>query len=242
MNSYRYFDYDHSLDGLMTVIFDHYEYIEVMHFRKSEQMNMLDKTTFVETDLIKSQRVIKSLEEKFGKGFIREVLAVFLSINPEKEDVIIRTIKGAYVYGKGYLYSSEKAPSMFRSIRRRVLSENHSYKGLLRFKEVEGDVMLAEFAPENDILTLILPHFIKRLPTIKFLIVDVKRKTCAYYDSKDVQFFDVKELKYQVSEKEEFYEDAFKTFYKAIGIDQRRNEKLMIQNMPKRYWRYLVEK
>lgn len=242
MSSYRYFDYDKTLDGLLTVVFDFYEDLEDMHYMSGEQVSIIDKKVFVKTDLEKSQRVIKAMEEKFYKGFIRELVAVFLSIDPTKEDVIVRTIKGAFSYGTGYLYSSEKAASKFRQIRRRVLSENHNYKGLLRFKEVEGGIMLAEFAPENDILSLIVPHFVKRLKPINFAIVDVGRKTAAIYNTKEVEFFEVKELSYKLSEEEIFYQDAWRDFYKAICVEGRRNEKLMISNMPKRYWRYLVEK
>lgn len=242
MSSYRYFDYDKTFDGLMTVVFDLYEDLDSMYYMPSEQLSMLDKKIYIKTDIEKSQRVIGAMEEKFYKGFMRELLAVFLSIDPAKEDVIVRTIKGAFTHGSGYLYSSEKPASEFRRIRRRVLSENHNYKGLLRFKEVEGGIMLAEFAPENDILTLLVPHFVKRLPTIKFIIVDVGRKTAAIYNAKDVDFLEVKELDYKVSEDELFYQDAWRDFYKAICIDGRKSEKLMISNMPKRYWRYLVEK
>lgn len=242
MSSYRYFDYDKSFEGLMTVVFDLYEDLERVHYMPSEQISIIDKKIYIETDIEKSQRVIAAMEEKFYKGFMRELLAVFLSIDPAKEDLIVRTIKGAFTHGTGYIYSSEKSASEFRRIRRRVLSENHNYKGLLRFKEVEGGIMLAEFAPENDILTLLVPHFVKRLATINFIIVDVKRKTAAIYNTKDVDFLEVKELDYKVSEDELFYQDAWRDFYKAICIDGRRNEKLMISNMPKRYWRYLVEK
>ena len=102
--------------------------------------------------------------------------------------------------------------------------------------------MLAEFEPKNDILTLIVPHFVKRLPTINFVIADVKRGTAAMHMNGEVEFLELKSLDYTLSEKEKFFEEAWKDFYKAIAIDERRNEKLMISNMPKRYWRYLIEK
>ena len=173
---------------------------------------------------------------------MREIVAVFLSCDTNKEDILIRAIKGVFEHGYGYIFSSEVAASEFRRIRRNVLSENHSYKGLLRFKEVEGGVMLAEFEPKNDILTLIVPHFVKRLPTINFVIADVKRGTAAMHMNGKVEFLELKSLDYTISEKEKFFEEAWKDFYKAIRIDDRRNEKLMISNMPKRYWHYLIEK
>lgn len=242
MNSYRYFDYDRSFDGLMTVIFDLYEDIERAKFMPDAQSNLFDTKIFISADMVKATRVIKSLEDKFPKRFMRELIAVFLSCDTNKEDILIRAIKGVFERGYGYIFSSEKAASEFRRIRRNVLSENHSYKGLLRFKEVEGGVMLAEFAPKNDILTLIVPHFVKRFPTINFVIADVKRGTAAMHMDGKVEFLELKELDYTISEREQFFEEAWKDFYKAIAIDERKSEKLMISNMPKRYWRYLIEK
>lgn len=242
MNSYRYFDYDRSFEGLMTVIFELYEDIERAKFMPDDQGSLFDTKVFIATDMAGATRVLKVLEDKFPKRFMREIVAVFLSCDTNKEDILIRAIKGVFEHGYGYIFSSEVAASEFRRIRRNVLSENHSYKGLLRFKEVEGGVMLAEFEPKNDILTLIVPHFVKRLPTINFVIADVKRGTAAMHINGKVEFLELKSLDYTISEKEKFFEEAWKDFYKSIAIDERRNEKLMISNMPKRYWRYLIEK
>lgn len=226
----------------MTVIFELYEDIERAKFMPDDQGSLFDTKVFIPTDMEKATRVIKSLKEKFSGRFMREVIAVFLSCDINKEDILIRTIKGVFQHGYGFIFSSEKAASEFRRIRRSVLSENHSYKGLLRFKEVEGGVMLAEFAPKNDILTLIVPHFVKRLPTINFVIIDVKRGAAAMHMDGKVEFLELKSLDYTISEREKFFEEAWKDFYKTIAIDERHNEKLMISNMPKRYWRYLTEK
>lgn len=242
MNSYRYFDYDRSFEGLMTVIFELYEDIERAKFMPEAQSTLFDTKVFIATDMVKATRVLKALEEKFPKRFMREIIAVFLSCDTNKEDILIRATKGVFERGYGYIFSSEVAASEFRRIRRNVLSENHSYKGLLRFKEVEGGVMLAEFEPKNDILSLIVPHFVKRLPTINFVIADVKRGTAAMHMKGEVEFLELKELDYKVSEREQFFEEAWKDFYKAITITEKKNEKLMISNMPKRYWRYLIEK
>ena len=226
----------------MTVIFELYEDIERAKFMPDDQGSLFDTKVFIPTDMEKATRVINAIKEKFSSRFMREVIAVFLSCDPKKEDILIRAIKGIFEHGYGYIFSSEKAASEFRRIRRSVLSENHSYKGLLRFKEVEGGVMLAEFEPKNDILTIIVPHFVKRLPTINFVIADVKRGTAAMHMKGKVEFLELKSLDYTISEKEKFFEEAWKDFYKTIAIDERKSEKLMISNMPKRYWHYLIEK
>ena len=46
MNSYRYFDYDRSFEGLMTVIFDLYEDIERAKFMPDDQGSLFDTKVF----------------------------------------------------------------------------------------------------------------------------------------------------------------------------------------------------
>ena len=37
------------------------------------------------------------------------------------------------------------------------------------------------------------------------------------------------------------YIDLWLSFYDAVAIDERKNEKLRMQNMPKKYWKHLPE-
>jgi probable DNA metabolism protein len=43
-------------------------------------------------------------------------------------------------------------------------------------------------------------------------------------------------------EKEELYQHLWQQYFSTLNIAARKNLKLHIQHMPKRYWRYLVEK
>jgi probable DNA metabolism protein len=43
-------------------------------------------------------------------------------------------------------------------------------------------------------------------------------------------------------EKEELYQHLWQQYFKSVNIVSRKNTKLHIQHMPKRYWKYLTEK
>jgi probable DNA metabolism protein len=43
-------------------------------------------------------------------------------------------------------------------------------------------------------------------------------------------------------EKESLYQELWKQYFDSVDIKARRNMKLHIQHVPKRYWKYLVEK
>lgn len=243
MSSSVFFKYDNTLEGLFSVIFKMYKSLEFINIiPQKEQLNMLGNENFIVTETECSDRVVDSLVKNFGKCFMRRVMYVYATPVSKKEDVIARTIKGMYVFGEKYLFSSEKAPSEFRRLNKRVGAENHSYKGLLRFRELKDGMLFSEFRPENDILMFLATHFIRRMPSERFAIYDSLRNNCLMYEDGKVNFFKVDSLDIKESKEEEFFKEAWKKFYKSVGIDERKNERLMINNMPKRYWEFLPEK
>ena len=43
-------------------------------------------------------------------------------------------------------------------------------------------------------------------------------------------------------EQEELYQSLWQVYFNSVNIKARKNMKLHIQHMPKRYWKYLTEK
>jgi probable DNA metabolism protein len=43
-------------------------------------------------------------------------------------------------------------------------------------------------------------------------------------------------------QEEEFYQTLWKQYFKSIAIEGRINPRLQMQHMPKKYWKYLIEK
>lgn len=237
------YSYDNSLDGLFTVIFEEYKYIEsALITVKSEQLDFLNDDIFIETDTDKSSRVKKSIIDKFGFNFYRSINYAFVSENPDTSTIIARTIKNMYKYGYNYINSSDKTAVAFNSICKNSTRELHSYKGLLRFKEIQDGFLFAEFEPNNDILQLLTYHFKNRLKNEKFVIYDKKRSKCAIYVDKELEFYDVKEIFKEESDNEKMFEECWIEFYNSVAIKERQNLKLMQNNMPKKYWKYLPEK
>ena len=126
----------------------------------------------------------------------------------------------------------------FRDLLKRVSGEIHSFKGLLRFDEKEG-ILFAKFEPQNDILFFVYRHFKSRLVNEKFVIADLRRDKAVIYNGERGEFF-----KFEMNENlksQDAYVDLWLSFYDAVAIDERKNEKLRMQNMPKKYWKNLPE-
>ena len=74
------------------------------------------------------------------------------------------------------------------------------------------------------------------------IIKDKPKTMCAQYVDNDLAFYDVEEIFKEESDEEKMFEDCWIEFYNSVGIKERQNLKLMQNNMPKRYWKYLPEK
>lgn len=234
--------YDGSFDGLFTVIFEKYHEIGKCEISvKTDQVNFLESEE-IETDLVKAERVIKSVKDNIGEDFFADCYKVFKTKFEDKEETIAVTIRGCLTYGNMYLGSSKKGAVAFRSYIKNFGHEWHAYKGLTRFREIQDNYLLAEIEPEHDILQHVTSHFLDRMPAEKFIIYDKNRKKASLCINGNYEEVEILEMEAVESAREEIFREAWIGFYDAIGIEERKNHKLMISNMPKKYWKYLPEK
>lgn len=234
--------YDGTFDGLTTVIFDKYQEIGKCEISvEKDQVNFLE-SEYVKTDLEKSRRVIEGIKDNIGDEFLDNAYRVFKSSSPRKEEIIAIATKSCMVYGNVYLGSAKKAAVDFRSIVRNFNHEVHAYKGLLRFREIQDNYLLAEMEADHDVLEHITYHFLKRMPAEKFIIYDKNRRKASLCIQGNYEEVEILEMDAIDSEEEKIFKDAWLGFYDAIGIKERKNQKLMVSNMPKKYWKFLPEK
>lgn len=236
--------YDGSFDGLLTVIFIAYK------DRKNNELRIIVKTgqlllglddINVITNFFKARRVEKAICDKLSQNFLNNIQTCFLSCDKNKDIVIVHTVYKALKQGKEILNSLDEHAFYVNKLVKQVLNERHRYLGVLRFKEVKDGTMFSTIEPKNNVLPILLSHFINRMKKEKFVIYDKKRKMIAYYDTKKVEIFFVKSLEIEWSDEEIEYSELWKTFHKSISIKERENKKLQQSNLPKYYWKYLIE-
>ncbi|EGQ79360.1 hypothetical protein HMPREF9094_1619 [Fusobacterium animalis ATCC 51191] len=236
--------YDGSFDGLLTVIYVAYEDRKNKTLRvsaKSEQLILSLDDIHIATDFGKARLVEKAISEKLSQNFLNNIRACFLSFDKNKDTVIIHTVYKALKQGEEILNSLDEHAFYMTKLVKQVLNERHRYLGVLRFKEVKDGTMFSTIEPKNNVLPILLSHFINRMKREKFAIYDKKRKMIAYYDTKKVEIFFVKSLEIEWSDEEIEYSELWKTFHKSISIKERENKKLQQSNLPKYYWKYLIE-
>ncbi|QQK08996.1 TIGR03915 family putative DNA repair protein [Miniphocaeibacter halophilus] len=236
--------YDNSLMGFLTCIYYGYKnYKDLENIQENNiQMNIFSKYKYIESEEEKSNIIIDYLSSNFNKDLINSIYNVFLSNSMEKEMTILNTIILARKYGNRVLNVPNNNIFRFNRIERNVLFEKHRFEGLLRFSEIQNGFLYAPFEPENNILPLLIGHFVNRLQNQQFLIHDVKRNYVAIYEKNNLDFFDVEKLNIEYSEDEIKYQNLWNIFFKSISIKERKNLKQQVSFMPKKYWKYLIEK
>ena len=189
--------YDGSFNGLLTVIYIAYKDRKNNALRitvKTEQLLLgLDDINVI-TDFSKARRVEKSICDKLSQNFLNNIRTCFLSCDKNKDIVIVHTVYKALKQGKEILNSLDEHAFYVNKLVKQVLNERHRYLGVLRFKEVKDGTMFSTIEPKNNVLPILLSHFINRMKREKFAIYDKKRKIIAYYDTKKVEIFFVKSL------------------------------------------------
>lgn len=205
--------------------------------------NLLDHVIVLKIE--KNPEIISKIIASMGSFTFRSIYYVFLSDVDNKELIIYYLLLNGVKYKEKVLYHRNlKCVQKTINISRYVLHEVHKYKGFLRFKELENHILYAEIEPENDILFMVSHHFQRRLKNEYWIIKDVKRKIVSIYDKK--KYYLVSEENFslettKLSQKEIEMEELWKTFYKTIGIKERKNDRCRMNFMPKKYWKYMVE-
>jgi len=75
------------------------------------------------------------------------------------------------------------------------------------------------------------------------MIHDVRRGLAVLWDGSNLEEREGKAIPtVTLSTSEGDVQDLWRTFYDKVAITERSNPRLQRQNMPRRYWKYLVEK
>ena len=245
MNNYIYL-----YDGTFLNLLNNIEYLILNKIKpvniKNEftyEENLIDKTFKATTK--NSTDFIDEIINKTSVQVFNIVYNLFLSEEENKELIIFYLLLNGFKYGSKVIYLRNlNCVNKALKINNYVKRENHKFKGFIRFKEINNKFLYAQMEPTNNIIFLLAKHFSKRLKNENWVIRDVKRDIYCIYINGNYRFIGGEFIdfdKFIYSEKEEFYEGLWKSFYNTIGISSRKNDRCRMNFMPKKYWKYIIE-
>ncbi len=237
-----------TITGIYSAIYDAWKDRQSEETCKVALKHALEQELFckyrqVEETEHKAQAVENLIKKHLGRRVYWDLYHAALSHDAQKGDAILGTMLAARRIPDSTKImehlSHPKVEKVFE-LSRSVGGEAHSYKGFLRFKELENGVLYSEITPKNQVLTCLAPHFADRLPLENWMIYDKTHQMFVVHEKekKWVLVWDEqidRSFASCVSDKEKEYAKLWKNFVKTIAIESRTNPKCQLNHLPYRY-------
>jgi len=238
--------YDGTFPGLLTAIYEAFYQKEKPGQILKEwdySKNLFSQPIYISSDDDKADKVLNAIKDKISFAALNRVYYAFLSEMDNAETIAYNYLKLGFKMGK-YVDGnhSDENVSKLHEICKKVGFEKHRMLGLIRFRLIKEDIFYAPMELDHNIITLIAPHFAKRMSDQNWIIHDVKRKIAIVYNQTEWVMTELEVIQnLPINEEEYLYQKVWKTYFDKIAIKERKNPKLQRSFMPFRYWKHLVE-
>ncbi|MEO6523154.1 MAG: TIGR03915 family putative DNA repair protein [Mucilaginibacter sp.] len=246
--------YDGSFEGILTAVFEIYarklKHVKLLPNGTYSGAMFTDELTII-TDDNRARRVLQGLTRKIASAGVQRLYAAHLAEILEEDNPIVGYMRYVFDndknieddYGNRYVL---RISEIVRMVRR----EKHRMEAFIRFKKLKDETFYATVDPDFNVLPLILKHFRKRYADQKWIIYDTRRAFGLYYDLHQVEYITLdfseegvgKSIVSKYESDEGIYQVLWKEYFKSVNIGSRKNNKLHLRHVPKRYWKNLTEK
>lgn len=247
------------MTGLLSCVYRSFQFkdFDVRVSAQHAQTLLFDEWVEVVSNENHAKRVWAGLIKKISVTSLRYFYYCFLSEQPQAYQHLFNfclyVFKNRHAVDQNYAHPDVLAVSQWA---KQVGREKHRMEAFVRFKKCQDGLFLSLVQPDFNVLPLIERHFKNRYQDQKWLIYDEKRRYGLYYDLTQVHqvMLEVNQIdiahkigksqsfSIQLDDEEILYDQLWKDYFKSVNIEARKNIKLHVQYVPKRYWRYLNEK
>lgn len=247
--------FDASLEGLLTAIFEWFERrpgpTELVTIQ-NHQPTAFSEALLIVNDPTKADRVWKGLRKKLDRMWMRRFYCAYLSELPEAYTALFEFACYLFSQADGVEknYGNIHVLSVAQTAKK-VEREKHRMEAFIRFQQTADGMFYCGIDPDFNVLPLIMKHFKDRYSDQQWIIYDLKRGYGLFYDLENVEEIAMESTKNLtagltsktlLSEQESLYALLWKDYFKSTNIPARKNTRLHVQHVPKRYWKYLTEK
>jgi probable DNA metabolism protein len=246
--------YDGTFEGLLTAIYEIYDRkLELVKIKKGEMQaaGMFEDTLQVFTNEDYASRVLKGLRRKMSPNGVQRLYIAHMGEMDNEDNNLVGFIRYVFNntnnieddYGNRYVI---RLSEVIRMMRR----EKHRMEAFIRFQKLKDDTYYAAIEPDFNVLPLLIRHFRNRYTDQKWMIYDLIRNYGIYYDMHDTEFITLDfaavakpgDVISVYTEDEKIYQHLWKNYFHSVNIPARKNTKLHVRHIPKRYWKHLTEK
>lgn len=236
--------YDGTFDGLMCCVFNCFAEREIpseIAVGIPEQLSFADIRQ-IATDPAKARRVISAIPKKISPNVLDLVRKMFLSCERDKDmTILLYLCKGFRVGAKIENMLTDSDVNKLNKAVLHCTREAHLLEGFVRFSDL-GDCLAAVIEPKNTVLPLIADHFADRFRNENFLIYDKTHRMALIYYRHTAEIAENIDFELPPASAPEIrFRELWRTFYNAIGIEERYNPKCRMSFMPKRFWGCMTE-
>lgn len=246
--------YDGSFEGLLTVVFDIYEHkLGAVKIRRGDwqEQALFEDVLKVVTEETRANRVLKGLRGKLSTIGLHRIYCAHMAGMDNEDGAIVGFIRHAFDSPVNIEEDySNKYVMRISEIVRIVRREKHRMEAFVRFQKLSDGIFYAAIEPDINVLPLLIKHFKSRYADQKWVIYDIRRHYGIYYNLHDTQFveFSFNQTKQSsttlniYADDEGLYQGLWKNYFNSVNIKERKNTKLHLRHIPRRYWRHLTEK
>ncbi len=252
--------FDGTMDGLLSAVFDAF-------LLKEEPERLLtsgdvlplfcERIYKVTTDAEKARRVWTGLEKQLPREALQIISTSQLSELQELWQPLFMLACKVFRQGKEVVRNfADPDVLTVTQIARRVAHEAHRMMQFVRFQKAKDGTYFAVISPDHNVLPLIVDHFHDRFNDQPWLIYDARRHYGYHYDGESppihITFENETSVPFSLadgklsddilSSDDHLLQDLWRTYFKAICIRERLNPRKQLNDMPRRYWKYLTEK
>ena len=246
--------YDGTFEGLLSVVFEIYERkLTLVKLQKGDCYNsaLFEDVLTIITSEAHANRVLKGLHQKLSPTGVQRLYMAHIAEMENEENNLVGYIRYVFDspknieddYGNRFVM---RLSELIRMIRR----EKHRMEAFIRFQKLKDETFYATIEPDFNVLPLLIKHFRNRYADQKWIIYDTKRNYGVYYNLHDTEYINLDfstvkkpgDVAMAFTEDEGIYQSLWQNYFKSVNIPARKNTKLHIRHIPKRYWRHLTEK
>ncbi|GCF94218.1 hypothetical protein NRIC_21090 [Enterococcus florum] len=197
---------------------------------------------WISTDERRAEKIYLRLKQRIRPANLSFIQTGFHCSLPEKERCLLDAIEIA-LETKDVLENFIGHPSILalqKSIRT-LLGEVHLYTGFVRFEYV-GEVLFSKIAPKHYSLPFLCPHFAERYPQELIMIYDETHRLLALIERGQTRLIEDSDCPvFDQQASEAAIRSQWKTFLRAVTIDERTNRRVQMGHLPLRFRGNMVE-